>query len=264
MADDDSTESLFACQAENEADSAPQIISRADAIALGFVTYFTGKPCKNGHIAKRRIDSCGCETCSKINVKKHAQTEKCKLAKRAWNKNNPEKIKEQNKRTRIKNPETCKQAVKNWRNQNKEYMQAWEREYVKTNLDRRLRIYLRTRLNQAVKKDQKAGSAVRDLGCSIDFFKEYMAKQFKDGMTWENRGKVWEIDHIEPLCSFDLEDREEFLKVVHYTNLQPITLKDHKEKTKLDKKKSIKKAPYAPSDELQALFEDENPATKKE
>ena len=79
-------------------------------------------------------------------------------------------------------------------------------------------------------------------------------------MTWENWGKVWHIDHIEPLCSFDLEDREEFLKVVHYTNLQPITLKDHEEKTKLDKKKSIKKKLYVPSDELQALFEDENPA----
>src|SRR5208283_1306449 len=68
MADDDSIESLFACQAENDgdsnADSAPQIISRQDAIALGFMTYFTGKPCKHGHVAERYVSCKRCVCCS--------------------------------------------------------------------------------------------------------------------------------------------------------------------------------------------------------
>jgi len=271
MADDDSIEGLFACQAESDGDSAPRIISRKDAIALGFVTYFTGKPCKHGHIAERRTDSCSCEICTKINTKKHGLTERCKLAKRAWNKNNPDKIKEQNKRARIKNPETCKQSAKNWLNNNREHKQAWERKYIKTNLNRRLKITLRSRLYQAIKKNQKVGSAVRDLGCSIEFFKEYIAARFQRGMTWNNWGKIWEIDHIEPLCSFDLEDCEQFLKAVHYTNLQPLLIEDNKKKSIEDKKKSIEdkkksinKNPYIPSDELLDLFEDENPATKKD
>ena len=296
MADDDSTESLFACQAENEADSAPQIISRADAIALGFVTYFTGKPCKNNHISERRVDNSDCLECVAIRRKKHYEDHKEVYIERAkqYNKNNPEKackatkkwkvanrdnyLEQQKlaaKERRLANPEKAKQQDKiyrennhekvlqhnkNWKNNNKEHIRAYNREQLKTNLDKRLRTILRARLNSAVRDNYKAGSAVRDLGCSIAFFKEYIAKQFKDGMTWENWGKVWHIDHIEPLCSFDLEDREQFLKMCHYTNMQPLLIKDNLAKISEDKKKSIKKAPYAPSDELQALFEDENPA----
>jgi len=262
MADDDSIEGLFACQAENDADSAPQIISRKDAIALGFMTYFTGKPCKHGHIAERRTDNCGCEICAKINTKKHGLTEKCKLAKHAWNKNNPDKIKEQNKRARIKNPETCKQSARNWLNNNREHVRARGRNYIKTNLNKRLRTGLRTRLNVAIKRNYKAGSAVSDLGCSIEFFKEYIANQFTNGMSWNNWGKLWHLDHVKPLCQFDLTDRGQFLVVMHYTNYVPLLIADNLKKSIEDKKKSIKKRPYAPSDELLNLLEDENPAKK--
>ena len=41
-------------------------------------------------------------------------------------------------------------------------------------------------------------------------------------MTWGNYGKFWEIDHILPLASFDLTDREQFLRSIHWTNLQPL------------------------------------------
>jgi hypothetical protein len=43
----------------------------------------------------------------------------------------------------------------------------------------------------------------------------------KKGMTWENHGK-WHIDHRKALATFNLENRDELLKAVHYTNLQPL------------------------------------------
>lgn len=82
---------------------------------------------------------------------------------------------------------------------------------------------LRSRLNMAIKNNWKNGSAISDLGCSIDELKIHLERQFKTGMTWENYGKFgWHIDHILPLSKFDLSDREQLLKICNYRNLQPM------------------------------------------
>jgi len=94
------------------------------------------------------------------------------------------------------------------------------------NLNTRLSINLRGRLYQAIKKQSKTGSAVRDLGCSIPELKTHLENQFSSGMSWENYGQ-WHIDHVKPLSSFDLAIREDFLKACHFTNLQPLWAHDN-------------------------------------
>jgi hypothetical protein len=102
----------------------------------------------------------------------------------------------------------------------------------------RLTCVLRARLNRAIKCSNKTGSAVRDLGCSIDEFKLHIESKFQSGMTWDNWSKTgWNLDHKEPLGSFNLEDSEQLKKACHYTNLQPMWVKDHKLKTVKDIKK---------------------------
>lgn len=100
---------------------------------------------------------------------------------------------------------------------------------------------LRNRLRMALKQNQKRGSAVKDLGCSIEDLKTYLEDQFypnpKTGevMSWENYGrKGWHIDHITPLCQFDLKDRAQTKKACHYTNLQPLWFCDNIEKRNKD------------------------------
>lgn len=44
-----------------------KIISRDEAIALGLKTYFTGKPCKHGHVVERNVIGRTCVTCKKLN-----------------------------------------------------------------------------------------------------------------------------------------------------------------------------------------------------
>lgn len=109
------------------------------------------------------------------------------------------------------------------------------REYEKirrrTDINHRLRNYLRNRIGSAIRNYYKSGSAVRDLGCTIEHLKQYLESKFQPGMTWENHGKHgWHIDHIKPLSSFDLTDREQFLQACHYTNLQPLWAKDNLKK----------------------------------
>ena len=92
----------------------------------------------------------------------------------------------------------------------------------------RLARRLRTRLYGSIKTKQKVGSAVSDLGCSVAELKLHLENQFQPGMTWDNWSYTgWHIDHITPLSSFDLTDREQFLKACHFTNLRPLWAKDN-------------------------------------
>jgi len=98
-------------------------------------------------------------------------------------------------------------------------------------LEFRIMKCMRARLSRAVRSPNRAGSAVRDIGCSIEFFKQYIASKFLPWMTWDNWTKKWQLDHIKPLASFDLTDREQFLAACHYTNLQPLGILAHHRKT---------------------------------
>jgi hypothetical protein len=99
-----------------------------------------------------------------------------------------------------------------------------------TDMNYKLQVYLRARIRLAIKNNQKVGSAVKDLGCTIEYLKKYLEKKFYGRMSWENWGDVWELDHVIPLWKFDLTNRKQFLKAVNYKNLQPLTVKDHRKK----------------------------------
>ena len=134
-----------------------------------------------------------------------------------WRKNNEDKVKEYNKK---------------YREENKNKLKIYRNSYVKkrTNDDVQFKLSrnLRNRLNNALKNNQKVGSAVNDLGCTIEELKQYLESKFQPGMTWDNWNKNgWHIDHIKPLASFDLTDRKQLLEVCHYTNLQPLWAKDN-------------------------------------
>jgi len=109
------------------------------------------------------------------------------------------------------------------------YQENWQRihekrkQYLNNNIQCKLAKNLRTRLYVAIRYRYKAGSAVRDLGCSIEELKAYLESKFQPGMTWENYGRHgWHIDHIEPLFNFDLLDRDQIIRACNYTNLQPL------------------------------------------
>src|SRR5271170_3908660 len=82
----------------------------------------------------------------------------------------------------------------------KAYRESPEGKVAKARENKTLRQYLRVRLNNAMKSRTKSGSAVRDLGCSIDFLRGWLEGQFRPGMNWSNHGRFgWHIDHIKPL-----------------------------------------------------------------
>jgi len=111
---------------------------------------------------------------------------------------------------------------------NQEARQDYYNDKYDTDIDYKLKKILRSRLNKALNGNYKSGSAVDDLGCSIDLFKKYIESKWLDDMSWDNHMfEGWHIDHIIPLAAFDLTDAVQLKKAVHYTNLQPLWAKDN-------------------------------------
>ena len=138
---------------------------------------------------------------------------------------NPEKIKETQKKYKEKNRETILQKKKEWRKNNPTYMLNRKKTdpvfKVSVNMRSRIRIFIR-KTSHITKRDK----TFVYVGCTPDFLKEHIEKQFTEGMSWDNYGlRGWHIDHIIPLSSAKTE--EDVYKLCHYTNLQPLWAKDN-------------------------------------
>ena len=159
----------------------------------------------------------------KIAHKKHyeANKEKIQAAHKVYNELNKDKTKKQ----RHGYYERNKRKIL-------DYNQSYRNEKLESDTQFRLAYILRSRLRTALNKKYKAGSAVKDLGCSIEELKAYLESKFQEGMTWENHSQTgWHIDHIKPLSRFDLSDREQFFEACHYSNLQPLWAEDNLSKS---------------------------------
>ena len=77
----------------------------------------------------------------------------------------------------------------------------------------------------------KRSKTYKLLGCTYKELKLYLESKFDNNMSWDNHGE-WHIDHIIPLSSAN--NKEEFEKLWHYKNLQPLWAKDNLEKRKID------------------------------
>jgi hypothetical protein len=115
-----------------------------------------------------------------------------------------------------------------FKNKKSKYNQKYESKRLKIDLNFKIAKNLRSRLSKTIKNNLKFGSAISDLGCSIEEFRQYIQSKFDSKMNWDNYGhKGWHLDHIRPLSSFDLTNLEQFKYACHYTNLQPLWAKDN-------------------------------------
>jgi hypothetical protein len=132
-----------------------------------------------------------------------------------YRKENREKLLQQMKSYYQKNSEKLKEDMKNY-----------QRERKKTDIIFNIQSRMRCRLYHFLNKKgvTKKSKTFEIVGCSPEFLKEHLEKQFKGGMDWDNRNK-WHIDHIIPLSSAKTE--EEIYQLSHYTNLQPLWVEDN-------------------------------------
>lgn len=177
-----------------------------------------------------------CKTC--INAYKNLYRKKNAVISRGYQKKyretHKEKIVEKGKLYYIDNKEKITIRNKNWLNNNRSRVNEYQKK-------RKAKLYnedplfkitcrLRQRLYGTV-KNKKSVSALELLGCTVESLKEFLEKQFVNGMSWENYGK-WHIDHIIPCSSYNLLDLEQQKICFHYTNLRPLWAKENHAKNK--------------------------------
>lgn len=144
--------------------------------------------------------------------------------------NNPEKVRADAKRNKLKNLEDRKRK----RN-------AYEKNKFWSDKNHRLLINLRNRIRIALANNSKGAKTRELLGCPVEDFKKHLESQFTPQMTWENYGEYWSIDHIRPCCSFDLADKSQQFECFNYKNCRPLTILENSSKSRLsDAKLSIK------------------------
>jgi hypothetical protein len=113
----------------------------------------------------------------------------------------------------------------------REQKTEWCRNESKTNMNYRLKKSLAARLRTVLVKND---STMNYIGCNIQYLREWFEYNFTLEMNWENYGTYWSIDHIIPVCKFDLTVEDEKLKCWNWTNLMPVTIKFNSSKKEID------------------------------
>lgn len=198
----------------------------------------------------------GLKNRDKINKQKKEYNSKHRDQYKKWCLDNKDKRKEYKKEYRKKNKPRISEYETEYRSKNKHKLAERNREnYIKNkdkkreynkkyNLDNREKINERQNKNHKKRTlsdpifkfkhntrclistsfkrrgFKKNSHTFTILDCSFRDFHSHIVKQFKPGMTIENHGKVWHIDHIIPLST--ATTYEEVIKLNHYTNLQPL------------------------------------------
>lgn len=164
--------------------------------------------------------------------------EQINLYNREARKNNPEKFRAKDKK-RYNTPKR-KAYEKNYRKANKDKLNAgrfgdskynaWRRKYKKerywSDIQYKISCNFQSRIRVSLKDKTES---TRDLiGTDIKTLISHLEKQFTEGMSWDNHSlHGWHMDHIRPICSFDLTDKNQRKECFNYKNLQPLWAVDN-------------------------------------
>ena len=213
-----------------------EIISRKAAEDSSLKRYFTGKPCKHGHIDERLVKTQTCLSCAKIyRARDYDKHRASRLASAAgFRANNSETIRKKDAvRNVLRRDAKADQHIR-YNEANKA-----ERSAKHVELRRRKRATdpvfaakhrIRSLIAQSLKKCGfgKSTKTAAILGCTFGEFKVHIERQFLRGMTWENRN-LWQIDHITPMASARTE--ADAIALNRFTNLRPMWSADNLEKS---------------------------------
>jgi hypothetical protein len=95
---------------------------------------------------------------------------------------------------------------------------------------------MRSRLSESLRGKPLSQTTQRLIGIDFDIFTKWIEFQLEEGMTMENYGSGWHLDHVLPISSFNLLDEEELIKAMNWMNIRPLPpLKNAQKSNKIDR-----------------------------
>ena len=167
-------------------------------------------------------------------------------ANRRYYEKNKEKLKQAAREHYWKNRDAKRASNKIWRANNKPLIQAKNKEWRVLNRKRtrelnklsekrqiarnpnfKARKLWRCRVWRVFFKSASGAETLSVLGCSPEQFRQHIYSHLHSGMTKDNYGDLWELDHIEPCYKFDCTNEEQIRACFHYTNYRPRLKKEN-------------------------------------
>lgn len=172
-----------------------EVISQQEAKSQGLSRFFTGKPCKRGHICERYSADGDCVLCKK---ERNAKSE-CKEC--------PVKKKARDRKYYHENKETILAKAKK--------RMPPEVKFIRKSIERLENRYYLSKTNYE-----------EVLGYTREDFIAHIESLWEEGMSWDNRSE-WHIDHIKSIKSFKDEGITDPKIVNALSNLQPLWAEDN-------------------------------------
>lgn len=105
-----------------------------------------------------------------------------------------------------------------------DWSSVWTKSRMSMTKEARVIDNLRKRFRGLMKRTRNNDSFSRSnmVGCSSTDLKRHLESKFKRGMTWDNYGDYWHVDHIIPCAAFDQSITSQRAQCWHWTNLRPL------------------------------------------
>jgi len=103
---------------------------------------------------------------------------------------------------------------------------------IKSSCRIRIRETIPKEIAQKLTEENRFGYLYDFLGCDMNFLKKWLRFSYTDGMTDENYGTYWFMDHVIPIHTFDIKNNFEANKKNCYSwfNISPLLPKDNNHK----------------------------------
>jgi hypothetical protein len=226
------------------------IVTKQEARESGLTTYFTGKPCKHGHLERKLVVNSVCLECDRQRKRRRRPQKtprnpktpnpesiarrraKCREYQRAFRQRRGKQSPHESREYYKKHRESCQTASLRYYRKNKQKCTKRQRERKReryhSDATYKAAVFARRLLIRTLKRvNKKKTSRTSDLlGYSADKLQQRIEFQFRDGMCWANR-RDWHIDHKISIARF-IERGVTDLKIINaLSNLQPLWRSDN-------------------------------------